>query len=433
MSCRFFTVASPEAGGDTIGAVCGGGNLYRGEYAAKLATLASLKAGVARISLYPNDYFERTAPSPARIDVALLATLRAGIEPYVMFEFRHNYDSAAPNMPDRNYPDWFSIGKAFAGRFAPGAEFLRSNGVTNGVRRWAAINEPDWRAAEDSNLTYSQYRDMLKGLADGVHASDPAGKVIPGGYLALNRDLRKPTAGTAHGYLAAVADLINVGTLAGFDLHQYYDKRYAPVEKHEFSVQRVFERAIHDSKIRRTDIEWTVTEHNVKADPEASKQGYDEQTMRRWFLTHFFDVHGLTRADGSKAPGVRLAWNIWRQSAKEFHMADADDPWAPRFAGMAYRDILAYVHDMRFTYQNPKEGVYRLAGGGKTAWVFQNLNASWSSLSGARFKVKDIPPKAAKLTVFDGYEVTNEIPVTGASMTIHTPVGRSYLILADAQ
>ena len=417
----------------TLASTAGGGNLAPSDAtSAKIADLVALHAGVGRLSLYPDDmYFVNGAPSPGRGDDVVLAMLRAGVRPYVIFEFESSYDSADLGKPERTYADWYAIGQAFAQRFKPHSEFLLGQGVSDaGIIEWSAINEVDRKSAEDPALTYPQYHEMLRGLSDGVHASHAAGKVYPAGYLAPNRDREY----TAHGYLPAVADLINDGTLAGFDLHTYVDKSYAPLfNTYDHSFQRDFERCIEQSAITRLDIDWVSTEHNVKADPEASKQGYDEPTARNWFLTHFFDMHGAVRADGTPAPGVRLAWNLWRQGPEAYYMASQLVPRTPRWTGRTYEMLLALLHDLSFVASDTVSGTFELKGHGRTAWVFQNLHPTWSTKFGASFTISDMPANATKVDVYDGNGLLETVQAPNKpGHTFQTPTGKSYLFVADA-
>lgn len=418
----------------TLGSSAGGGNLLPSDATSyKIADLVALHAGVGRLSLYPDDmYFVNGAPSPARADAVVLAMLRAGVRPYVIFEFEATYDSADPGKPERTYADWHAIGQAFAQRFKPNSEFLLGEGVSDaGILEWSAINEVDRNSGQDPALTYAQYHEMLRGLADGVHASHATARVYPAGYLAANRDGEY----TAFGYLPTIADLINAGTLAGFDLHTYMDKSYAPLfNTHDHSFQHDFERCIAESGITRVDIDWVTTEHNVKAAPEASTQGYDEPTARNWFLTHFFDIHGAVRADSTPAPGVRLVWNLWQQGPVPYHMASRLVPRTPRWTGHTYQLLLTLLHDTSFVARDPAAGTFKLKGHSKTAWVFQNLHPTWSTKFGASFTLSDIPANATKVDVYDGNGLLQTVQAPSKpSHTFQTPTGKSYLFVADAE
>lgn len=435
------TVTVTVGSSATIGASTGGGNIYKNDGgSSKIGDLASLNCGRARLALYPtNDYWSGGAASPNRNDAVVLALLNAGVKPYVHFEWEPSWTPANVSGPQENYTDWFSLGRAFALRFAPNSTFLTNRGLTDiGVTEYAAINEPD-RSRGESGTTFAQYHAMLEGLGDGVHSVDPAAKVYPGGYLCANRDRNY----TGHGYLSTIADLINDGTLNGFDLHTYVDRSFAPIyNTYDRSHQRDFERCIAQSGITRVDIDWVCTEHNIKADPVATSQNYGglyaglnhEQVARNWFLTHFFDIQGAVRSNGTRAPGVRLPWNLWNQSATEFHMASSVSPRVVRWCGHTHKMLLDLLHDMHFTFNDPKgTGIHKLKGGGKSAWVFQNIHSSWSSLYGGSFTINDIPVATTKVDVYDGNGLIQTVNnPSKPTHTFSTPVGKSYLFVANA-
>jgi hypothetical protein len=176
------------------------------------------------------------------------------------------------------------------------------------------------------------------------------------------------------------------------------------------------------------------TETNVQADPVASQQGYTEATARNWFLTTMIDVLGTVRPDGSWAIGPRFPWNLWDQSAEQFHMATELVPRTERWCGHTYKMLLDLLWDMRFTFNDPKgTGVHKLKGGGKSAWVFQNIDPSWSTRFGETFAIDDIPAAATKVDVYDGMGLIETVNGPGTSHVFATPSGKSYLFLADAE
>jgi hypothetical protein len=178
------------------------------------------------------------------------------------------------------------------------------------------------------------------------------------------------------------------------------------------------------------------TETNVRGDPDATLQGYDEATARRWFLTSMFDVWGCVRPNGTLGfEGPRFPWNLWRQSSEAWFMAETLTPRTERWCGHTYKMLLDLLWDMRFTFNDPKgTGVHKLRGGGKTAWCFQNIHSSWSSLYGSSFTINDIPAGATKVDVYDGMGLLNTVnSPSKPSHTFSTPVGRSYLFIADAE
>ena len=419
---------------ETIGSVSGGGNILKSEAGShKIADLVALHCGLARVSCHAkNDYFQGNAPSPENMDEVVLSLLQNGVRPYLSFVFKDDMDSTKTGIPERNYDDWFAIGQAFASRFKKGSPFLVSQGITDlGAYGYAAINEPDHAGGETSGLTYTQYHDMLQGLADGVHSSDPEGKVWPAGYLSGNRDQEY----TGHGYCLAIADLINDGTLEGFDLHTYHAKNGAKIhDTYDRSHQHDADQFVVQCGITRPDVDIICTETNIRGDPDATAQGYDEATARNWFLTSMFDVWGTLRPDGVVARGPRFPWQLWTQGNPVWHMAEQLEPRVERWCGHTYKMLLDLLWDMHFTFNDPKgTGVHKLKGGGKSAWIFQNIHSSWSTLFGNSVTIDDIPAGATKVDIYDGMGLIETVDGPGASHVFSTPTGKSYLFVADAE
>jgi hypothetical protein len=428
------TVGSAATVSATVGAVSGAGNISKSEAGShKIADLAALHCGLARVSCHPkNDYFQGDAASPAKMDEVVVALLQNGVQPYFSFVFTDDLSSAETGIPERNYADWFEIGQAFASRFKKGSSFLVGQGITDlGAYGYAAINEPDHGGGETPGLTHAQYHDMLQGLADGVHSSDPDGKVWPAGYLSGNRDQEY----TGHGYCLAVADLINDGTLEGFDLHTYHSKNGAQIhDTYDRSHQHDADQFVVQCGITRQDIDIICTETNIRGDPDATSQGYDEATARNWFLTSIFDVWGTLRPDGTLAQGPRFPWQLWMQGNPVWYMAEQLEPRVERWCGHTYKMLLDLLWDMRFTFNDPKgTGVHKLSGGGKSAWVFQNIHSSWSTLFGDTFTIDDIPAAATRVDVYDGMGLIETVDNPGPNHVFPTPTGKSYLLIADAE
>jgi hypothetical protein len=86
--------------------------------------------------------------------------------------------------------------------------------------------------------------------------------------------------------------------------------------------------------------------------------------------------------------------------------------------------------------------VFKLKGGGKSAWVFQNLHPSWSSLFGTTFTIDDIPAATTQVSAYDGnglvYTVSTP-PLQKPSHTFPTPLlgtsglGKTWLFIGDAE
>jgi hypothetical protein len=145
-------------------------------------------------------------------------------------------------------------------------------------------------------------------------------------------------------------------------------------------------------------------------------------------------MHGAVRADGALAPGVRLVWNLWQQGPQPYQMAASLAPRVLRWTGRTYRMLLDLLHDMSFVASDPSAGTFKLKGGGKTAWVFQNLHPTWSTKFGDSFTISDIPAAATKVDVYDGNGLVNTVKQPNKpSHAFQTPTGRSYLFVADAE
>lgn len=454
------TPEPPPPVGITMGSWSGGGNLVRDDETVapwQITDLTALHCGMARVSAASpaNHYFQGDAPSPSRLDGICVALLNVGIQPYFSFVFTDHMDSAASGFPDRNYADWFDIGAAFAARFKPNSAFLVGQGITDlGAYGYSAINEPDVDGGEilpnpptTFGLTYAQYHDMLEGLADGVHSEDPDGRVFPAGYLSGNRDQEY----TGHGYCAAVADLINDGTLAGFDLHTYHSRTGAALHNtYGRSHQSDADAFVTACGITRQDIDIICTETNIRGDSatdpnDATSQDYaalypgltNEQVARNWFLTSMVDVWGTLRPDGQLSQGPRFPWQLWRGGNDLWYMAAQLDPRVELWCGHTFKMLLDLLWDMHFTFNDPRgTGVHKLSGGGKTAWVFQNIHSSWSSISGSTFTISDIPAGTTQVQVYDGNGLIQTVSTPTLQVPSHqfsTPTGKSYLFVGNAE
>lgn len=402
----------PPPTGVTVGSVTGGGNLHRSFFPAqayRVQNLVDLKCGRARTALSASEYFGGGAPSPALCDTMMTMLLNARVKPFIIFEW-------APTQsppPQKNYADWFAIGAGFATRFKPNSSFLTGQGITGiGITEYSAINEPD-RHRGESGTTYAQYHAMLEGLGDGVHSVDPAGKVYPAGYLSANRDRQY----TGFGYLSSVADLLNDGTLAGFDLHCYH-QQFAPLgDLYNRCPQSDFDKCISASGITRPVIDLVSTEWNAAGGTFPSSGGYDQEL---WYMQLWFNMQGLVLPNGALAGGARLPWHIWRPQAPENDMCSQLDPRIETSQGIFFRRIMEHTHDKVFVSANPRTtGVYKLKGGGKTIWAWQN-HQNWTTLgngSATTFTISDIPAATTQVTVWDGNAVVARVP----SKTVNTP------------
>lgn len=409
------------SGTRTVGQSIGGGNISNNTTPAdRYAVLDDLRAFWVRANWYPNVYYNSGAPSPSAADSAVLFALERNKNIHAYFEMYHDYTA-----PPRTYDVWYSIGLAFATRFRPDSPFLQSNGFTGrGIESWAAINEPDGPRAE--GIAPDDYRNMLQGFADGIHAVDPDARVYPGGYLSANRDQEY----TAHGRLPAIAPLLNNGTLAGIDLHNYNDVSFSPIhDRYSRTAQHDFDAMKIASGIT-SDIELLVTEHNYK---DASvNQGYDNSWAQRYFLPHLWDQIGVVGNNGTPVTRFAMYWSLFREGPSYLYGTNSITPISYRVTGSVYKRILTVVHDMIITLADPKgRGEYVLEGGGKKVWVFQNIHPTWSSIYGDAYTVTNIPSTATTLEIWNHTGVLSTVPTNGnSSVTVDTPPGQTYVILA---
>lgn len=430
-----------QAPAGAIGALSGGGNILfkdSANVAYKVPDLQRLHCGMARVRSDASvGYYAGSSPSPQNHDQDVLLLLEHGVRPYFSFFASDNTVASL-----KNYDVWFAIGQAFATRFRPGSDFLRGQGFDSGAYGYSAANEPD-HARGETALKYAEYRAILEGLADGVKSVQPGAKVFPGGYLSANRDQEY----TGWGYGKAIAPLVNSGQLDGIDLHTYHSRNGAKIhDTYDRSHQSDMDRFLQRSGINnRSDLLLITTETNIR-NADLSGQDYaslypgsgltNKQVARNWMLTSMFDVWGCVRPDGSLAwGGPRFPWQLWRQGVDDWYMAaNTASPVLRDHTGHTYWMLMDLLWDMRFTFADPKRtGVFKLKGGGKSAWVFQNIHPSWSSRYGSSFTIDDIPAGTTKVDVYDGngrIETVNH--PNKPKQTFSTPVGKSYLFIADA-
>lgn len=402
----------------------------------KVTDLPDLHCALGRVGCYPqSQYFQGEEPTPENFDSIVVAMLTVGVQPYLSLNYDPSMDPSDTGIPDREYATWFGIGAAFAARFEANSSVLTGQGITDiGIYGMAAMNEPaSWSGS--FGISTSEYHDILEGLADGVHSVNANMPVYPGG-------MSGPDASgdyTENGYVAAVADLVNDGTLAGIDVHVYHRGSVAEIiTDYDNSQQFAVDAVIDACEITRADANYICTEVGMRTEPEATTDGYDEEDARNWFLTALFDVWATTRPNGSWSDGPRFPWNLWRQGNDTWFMAAQTSPRVERWHGITFSMLMNIVHDMAFVSTDPRDtGVHKLAGGGKTAWVFQNIAAGWSSIFGSTFTISDIPDGASQVEVYDGnglIETVESGDFDGANEhQFSTTTGKSYLFVADAE
>ena len=396
----------------------GGGNFTNGKTsAAKMDALLDAGGKMPRVSLYPGYYYKNGSPSPSIIDDEMRELHSRGLTPMILFEFYHDYTA-----PPRTYQAWYDIGVAFAQRFRPGSSWNIENGHDSswGIQVYSAINEPDIHA-EGTGIDYSDYHDMLEGLADGVHSVDGELEVIPGGFARENshsdHDLR--------GYGPAIADLLNDGTLAGIDLHVYNDIIYAPIVRSNgsctfsHSPQRDFEEVKEGSGITR-DINFYSTEYSFKN----NTQGISDDLAAKRMLTCMWAIHGVVKDNGERATQFALMWNIYNTEADDptYGKCTQLAPWTPIAPGKTVQLVHELSAGMEFTALDPNgDGDFVLEGDGKKMWVWQNY-PNWSDINGTSYTIDGIPADVDTLYVYryNSWDAPcKTVDVTGDSMTLY--------------
>ncbi|MBD3265767.1 hypothetical protein GF373_03790, partial [bacterium] len=255
----------------------GGGNIYmhRLEQAEdQLKLLRQLGCGMCRFPISPTDYRPDTnGDVPVeRLDTLVLLAHRHGLEPMLLFEY---YTKSHGEIG--SYEDWFQTGQAFAQRFGPNSEWLKSQGIGQwGIRFYSAINEPMWKDNNPREIVVKNYVQAMEGLADGVHQVNPLLRVSPGGFQEIPLIEKNP-------YGPAIARLYNEGKLHAIDIHRYYDVQHQPMAgTYRNSLQNQFDR-VKEAWGITTNIHFYTTEFNFK------KRQITEEEAAKGFLTAIWD------------------------------------------------------------------------------------------------------------------------------------------------
>lgn len=398
--------------------------------AQRLPVLNALGFGQCRLNLYPDWYVPRKQwdkPDPKAADAFVKMAYEHGVRPMILFEFYYHYKGA---MPFGTREQWRGVGRAFAERFRPNGTWARENGITNwGITIYSAWNEPDMSAFLDPQTKKvpdpTPYLEAIRGLAEGVHEVDPSLEVIPGGFCSPNWG----DVWTLGGLGPLLAPLWNDGTLAGIDLHTYYDVEWAPMEgNYENSVQSNFDTVKKACGITN-DILFYATEFNYK------KRKVSEEEAARGLLTGIWDNLGVVGNDGRR-PVCRLAfpWNIFHTPGQdpEYGMSESLAPWQPTARGKVLKLVAELTRGMRFVSLDPrKSGVFVLEGGGKKLWVWQNRKA-WTDRPGPTFTLTDLPTGARVVEVYGWDGLRTTVPVTDpkACTIENLPGEETYMFLA---
>jgi hypothetical protein len=347
----------------------GGGNLVTHLSGEPSRQLYEALSGVGARSARMNSYGWRDLqhrPTPENFDAGMMEAYRHGITPIILLEYEGSYQSLSPPQLIGTRAEWQAAGEAYARRFRPNGEWGRAHGIRDwGVTIFTAVNEPDVQAT----IPRRAYHDAMQGFAEGVHAVDPALKVVPGGFARCNSD----GDATLRGYGAAIADLLEDGLLDGIDLHTYYNARWYPMEKgREFSAQGCFDKIKAVLGVSR-DIAFYATEYNVSRD----NAWENADVAASLFLTAFWDEMGIVGDDGRTGVS-RLAypWNLGDTGKIEglaYAMAAGENPWRGEARAEVLRRVMDLAGDMHFTRLDPKgTGTFDLTGATGDLRVWQD-------------------------------------------------------------
>lgn len=322
-----------------VPATLGGGNISRNLPKAELQfkVLNTVGAGMCRIPVSPGDYgLGAGQPHPERLDELILLTHQYGIEPIVLFEY---YTRWHPKL--HGHERWFAIGQAYARRFQPNSDWLKSEAIRDwGIRYYGAINEPTWKSNNPKPVPAKDYTAALEGLADGVHAVNEDLKVNPGGWI--EGLLRRGE----HVYSKAVAPPFNNDKLCAIGIHRYWDVDYIPIkDRYDWSLQSQFEEVKREAGIT-ADVALYTDEMNVK------KQKITEGESARDFLTALWDGLGVVGSDGQRITEFVLPWKLVREADKPvgepslrlYHLQN--DPWEVHDVSASEANAVSCLSDL---------------------------------------------------------------------------------------
>ena len=428
----------------------GGGNFFLGQSWAghnttQYKTLRAVGAPIARLAAFPGDYWgNNRVPTPAKYDDMVREARSRGATLYFLFEYYMRF------VPDHgqhlgSYSEWYALGRAYAERFQPNSAWWTAQGIYNyGVTMYAAMNEPENRRHPDEvAIPVDAYREALRGLADGVHSMSPALIVIPGGFTAECADA--PTPCDLGGYGAAIADLLNNGTLNGLPLHNY-NGAGAQVRPNLRSAQKKFD-TVKSTLGITADVDFYTDEFNYQA---ANNEGSAPTTNKEdaaayYFLTTLWDNLGVVGVNGRSATRMALVWNLFEQPEcppqngalfcnTHYGLTFQADPWIGTRRGQIYQFVARTTAGMEFVFLDPKvTGEFVLNGSGKKMWVWQD-RVNWTNHPGSTYTVNGIPPGATTLEVYgwDGLRSTINLSGQTSYTVTNLPGDETYMFLVNA-
>lgn len=373
------------------------------------------------------NFWNGSAPTPQNFDQQVRDCYQFDLIPVMNLI---QYTTWEPNMG--SYDKWYAIGRAFAERFQPNSQWLRSQGISNwGVERYVCLNEVWNTHFYNRPLTPLEHRDIIKGFADGVHSINPNFKVTTGGWTAgVYKD--PPTSGS-NPLFREIVPLLKNGTLYAFNLHQYWWGNHIPMTGHyENSAQYHFDQTkaawgLPDS-VKFVSTEWNVNKHSTLPD------------YAPMYLSALWDLVGVTNSANGPATDFAKCFVVCLTTA-EFNEPDHDlalctdiSPWTPEVRGQIFRRVCNLTDGMQFISMNPRgTGEYVLNGNNKKLWVWQNRTA-WTNHPGTSFTVTGIPTSATRLEVHDYNGLRRTITLSGQTSYTVTglPTNQTLMFLANA-
>jgi len=356
--------------------------------------LTTLGGTQARINLYPDSYIiNRDWDQPQPIDAVITRLHAAGVKPMLLLEYYAHY------IADHrlgSYEQWKVLGATFAKRYRPGGTWAVENKITNGfgIDLFTVFNEPELEDFSLGGLLGPKpYIEALRGFADGIHALDKTLRVAAGGFMAANTW----SDWTLRGLGPFLAPLLNDGTLAGIDLHTYYDAEYAPMEGgYHSSAQNNFDMVKLTCGVTR-DVDFFSTEcyyKNRVAKPEQVAAG---------LLTGIWDHLAVVGNDGCALQSrLALPWNIFNEQKNDgqFGMTLTTQPYPPTLSGTVIKLVLDLTKGLTVVAADPRGiGMIALRDTDRTMWVWQN-RGGWTDQSGTTVELSGVPASAREVEVY---------------------------------
>ena len=353
----------------------------------------SREAGVYNYTTHQLDF--------TRLDPTIKAAARSGVKLAYGFDYYWLNGGWGGHSEPVTFYQWYNMGRALAERYRPNSSWWTSQGISNyGITFYGGFNEPDnsWDGASDGIsgprfIPPADYRNALKAYADGVHSVDPSLLVIPGGYTWKD--------GWSNDYIVAIKDLIQDGTIDGFDQHMYVGNW--PWELDNFlgygwSPQAVYQNYVNTNQLP-VDTVFVCTETNIYADARASN----------WFFTYLWALCGVTTAQGNPATDVVMPFTLFSRPSENFLVESrSDSPWDGTEKGDSVQMISRLTSGMSYISMDPRRnfgggwvgtGQYVLEGAGKKMWVWHNM-ANWTTFPGTSYTCSNIPAGTTRLEVF---------------------------------